>query len=189
MKGAVRETLAPNYANMQAPEPSALIGCGIARCKVNSGKEACGAPLQIGIRDKRCWEAGVDKRFPQETLYTCIELSDYLLFLSNRERCCGVAQTAAQFAWVVVAGDDNRRYRGPDGGFREITGDSIVVVWLTPEKGDGVLGFFVSEFLAFERANNAQEFRGIGMTADRNQHATNRADCASAIFTAPFNRR
>ena len=90
---------------------------------------------------------------------------------------------------VVVAGDDDRRYRGPDGGFREITGDSIVVVWLTPEKGDGLLGFFVSEFLAFERANNAQEFRGIGMTADRDQHATNRADCASAIFTAPFNRR
>ena len=128
MKRAVGETLAPNYANMQATEASALIGRGIPRCKVDSGKEACAAPLQIGVGDKCSWEAGVDKRFPQETLYACIKLSDYLRFVSNRERFCGVAQTAAQFAWVVVAGDDHGRHRGPNGGLGKVARDSIVAI-------------------------------------------------------------
>ena len=93
MKGAVRETLAPNYANMQATEPSALIGCGIARCKVDSREGSLWRAIANRHRRQALLggRSGI-QRFAQETLYTCIELSDYLLFLSNRERCCGVAE-------------------------------------------------------------------------------------------------
>ena len=78
MERAVRGTLAPDYSNMLATEASALIWRGIARRKVDSGNEACAAPLQIGIGDQRSGKARVEKRFSQKTIDPCVKLSDYL---------------------------------------------------------------------------------------------------------------
>ncbi len=174
---------------MEAAEASALIGHRIARGEIRAGDESDIAPLEIGIDDKRSGQAGIDKGFAQQALGAGIEFADNLFLFCGGERRRGVAQTLAQFARVVVAREHDGRHGCPSCGFSEVSFDGIILIRLAAEECGWSFSFFINEFAAFEGSDDAFEFWGFALSADRHEDAADGTDGVTSVLAAPFFRR
>ena len=189
LKRAVGGSLAPSYADVETAEASALIGHRIARGEIRAGDESGIPPLEIGIANKRSGQTGIDKGFAQQTLDSGVEFADDLFLFCGGERRRSVAQTLAQFARVGVAGQHDGRYGCPRCGFGEVTSYRTIIVRLAAEECGWSFSFFINEFAAFEGSDDAFEFWGFALSADRHKDAADGTDGVTSVLAAPFFRR